>query len=49
MVPFMLQVIASSGSDDKVQFARECGADISFNYKKENVSDVLEREGGLDM
>lgn len=45
-----LRVIASSGSDDKVAFAKECGADVSFNYKTDKVWDVLEREGkGLDV
>ncbi|VDB99984.1 unnamed protein product [Peniophora sp. CBMAI 1063] len=45
-----LRVIASSGSDDKVAYAKECGADVSFNYKTEKVWDVLEREEkGLDI
>jgi NADPH-dependent curcumin reductase CurA len=28
-----LKVIASAGSDDKVEFIRQCGADVAFNYK----------------
>ncbi|VDB99986.1 unnamed protein product [Peniophora sp. CBMAI 1063] len=44
-----LRVIASSGSDHKVAFASECGADVSFNYKKERVWDVLAREKGIDV
>ncbi|KAF8986578.1 hypothetical protein BDQ17DRAFT_1335544 [Cyathus striatus] len=41
------RVIGSAGSDDKVTFMKECGADVAFNYKTESVWDVLEREGGL--
>ncbi|VDB99985.1 unnamed protein product [Peniophora sp. CBMAI 1063] len=44
-----LRVIASSGSDDKAAFASECGADVSFNYKTDNVWDVLAREQGIDV
>ncbi|KAF4616131.1 hypothetical protein D9613_011267 [Agrocybe pediades] len=44
-----LKVIGSAGSADKVQFMKECGADVAFNYKKENVADVLKREGPIDM
>ncbi|KAF8996523.1 alcohol dehydrogenase [Cyathus striatus] len=41
------RVIGSAGSDDKVAFMKECGADVAFNYKTESIWDVLEREGGL--
>ncbi|KAI0036368.1 NAD-P-binding protein [Vararia minispora EC-137] len=44
-----LKVIASAGSDEKVAFARECGADVSFNYKVEDTNDILAREGGIDI
>lgn len=45
-----LRVIASSGSDDKVAYASECGADVSFNYKTDRVWDVLAREEqGVDV
>ncbi|KZV65434.1 NAD(P)-binding protein [Peniophora sp. CONT] len=45
-----LRVIASSGSDEKAAYATECGADVSFNYKKEKVWDVLAREQqGVDI
>ncbi|KZV65435.1 NAD-P-binding protein [Peniophora sp. CONT] len=45
-----LRVIASSGSDEKAAYATECGADVSFNYKKEKVWDVLAREQqGVDV
>ena len=44
-----LKVIASAGSEDKVQFMKEVGADVAFNYKKTNTADVLAREGPIDM
>ncbi|KAI0045917.1 alcohol dehydrogenase [Auriscalpium vulgare] len=44
-----LKVIASSGSDDKVAFAKAAGADVSFNYKKESTKEVLDREGPIDV
>ena len=44
-----LKVIGSAGSSDKLEFMKECGADVVFNYKEERVSDVLEREGPIDM
>ncbi|KAI0056019.1 alcohol dehydrogenase [Artomyces pyxidatus] len=44
-----LKVIASSGSDDKVAYTRELGADVAFNYKNESTREVLEREGPIDI
>ncbi|CAE6483967.1 unnamed protein product [Rhizoctonia solani] len=44
-----LKVIASVGSDDKVNFLRGIGADVAFNYKKQNVADVLAKEGPIDI
>lgn len=44
-----LKVIASAGSDEKVEFVRSLGADVVFNYKKESTEEVLQREGGLDI
>ena len=44
-----LRVIASAGSDEKVAFVKSLGADVVFNYKKEDTKVVLEREGGIDM
>ena len=44
-----LKVIASAGSDEKVAFVKSLGADVVFNYKKEDTKAVLEREGGSDM
>ncbi|KIY64464.1 NAD(P)-binding protein [Cylindrobasidium torrendii FP15055 ss-10] len=44
-----LKVIASAGSDDKVAFMKEIGADVAFNYKTTDVDKVLEEEGPLDI
>ncbi|KAH7337546.1 NAD-P-binding protein [Rhizoctonia solani] len=44
-----LKVISSVGSDDKVNFLGDIGADIAFNYKKENIADVLAKEGPIDI
>ncbi|KAF8896870.1 hypothetical protein CPB84DRAFT_1748159 [Gymnopilus junonius] len=42
------KVIASAGSDEKVQFMKEIGADVTFNYKTTKTSAVLEKEGPID-
>ncbi|KAF7345141.1 NAD P-binding protein [Mycena sanguinolenta] len=44
-----LKVIASAGSDAKVEFMKEIGADVAFNYKTTNTRDVLAREGPIDV
>jgi hypothetical protein len=44
-----LKVIASAGSDEKVKFMKEIGADVAFNYKTTDVREVLAKEGPLDM
>lgn len=44
-----LRVIASAGSEEKVAFLKEIGADVVFNYKTENTLEILEREGGIDL
>ncbi|KXN88464.1 Zinc-type alcohol dehydrogenase-like protein PB24D3.08c [Leucoagaricus sp. SymC.cos] len=44
-----LKVIASAGSDDKVAFMKELGADVAFNYKTTPVRDVLSEEGPIDI
>ncbi|KAJ6490835.1 NAD-P-binding protein [Mycena sanguinolenta] len=44
-----LKVIASAGSDEKVEFLRQIGADVAFNYKATNTREVLEREGPIDV
>ncbi|CAE6431294.1 unnamed protein product [Rhizoctonia solani] len=44
-----LKVIASTGSDEKVEFLKSIGVDVAFNYKKDKISDVLEKEGPIDI
>jgi NADPH-dependent curcumin reductase CurA len=44
-----LKVTASAGSDEKVQFMKEIGADVAFNYKTTDVREVLAKEGPIDM
>ncbi|KAI9065187.1 NAD-P-binding protein [Trametes sanguinea] len=44
-----LKVIASAGSDDKVAFMREVGADVAFNYKTVNTRKILEKEGPINI
>ncbi|KAB5591573.1 hypothetical protein CTheo_5002 [Ceratobasidium theobromae] len=44
-----LKVIASTGSDEKVEFLKSIGVDVAFNYKKNKVSDVLAKEGPIDI
>ncbi|KIK56447.1 hypothetical protein GYMLUDRAFT_47209 [Collybiopsis luxurians FD-317 M1] len=44
-----LKVIASAGSDEKVQILKDVGADVAFNYKTVNTLDVLKKEGPLNV
>jgi len=44
-----LKVIGSAGSDEKVQFMKDIGADVAFNYKTTKVADVLEKEGPINI
>ena len=44
-----LKVIASAGSEEKVEFLKSIGADVAFNYKTTNTAEVLEKEGPVDM
>jgi NADPH-dependent curcumin reductase CurA len=44
-----LKVIASAGSDEKVKFCKEIGADVAFNYKTTNTNDILAKEGPIDV
>jgi NADPH-dependent curcumin reductase CurA len=44
-----LKVIASAGSDAKVEFMKELGTDVAFNYKTTSTSTILEKEGPLDV
>lgn len=43
------KVIASAGSDEKVEYIKSLGADVAFNYKTTNTLEVLEKEGGIDI
>jgi len=44
-----LRVIASAGSEDKVQFLREIGVDVAFNYKKEDLGTFLKANVPIDI
>ncbi|KAF9464082.1 hypothetical protein BDZ94DRAFT_1257519 [Collybia nuda] len=44
-----LKVIASAGSDEKVEFMKDVGADVAFNYKKTSTREVLKKEGPIDV
>ena len=44
-----LKVIGSTGSEEKVQFMKDIGADVTFNYKTTSTAEVLEKEGPIDM
>ncbi|KAK0462862.1 uncharacterized protein EV420DRAFT_1521346 [Desarmillaria tabescens] len=44
-----LKVIASAGSDEKVESMKQLGADIAFNYKKVDTVSVLKKEGPIDV
>ncbi|KZV96889.1 alcohol dehydrogenase [Exidia glandulosa HHB12029] len=44
-----LKVIGSAGTDEKVQWLREIGADVAFNYKTTNIEDVLKEHGPIDI
>ena len=44
-----LKVIASTGSDEKVAFVKELGADVVFNYKTTGTKEILEKEGPIDV
>ncbi|KAG9048320.1 hypothetical protein FS837_000254 [Tulasnella sp. UAMH 9824] len=45
-----LKVIGSAGSDEKVKYLKEeLGVDAAFNYKTEDLKDVLKREGPIDI
>ena len=44
-----LKVIASAGSDEKVQFMKDLGADVAFNYKTTKTSEILEKEGPINV
>ncbi|PBK87212.1 NAD(P)-binding protein [Armillaria gallica] len=44
-----LKVIASAGSDEKVEFMKQLGADVAFNYKKDDTVSVLKKVGPIDI
>ncbi|KAG8744313.1 hypothetical protein FRC10_010385 [Ceratobasidium sp. 414] len=44
-----LKVIASAESDDKVEYLESIGVDVASNYKKTKISDVLAKEGPIDI
>ena len=44
-----LKVIASAGSDEKVKFMKDVGADVAFNYKTQSTADVIAEHGPIDM
>jgi NADPH:quinone reductase-like Zn-dependent oxidoreductase len=44
-----LKVIASAGSEEKVKFMKELGADVVFNYKTTSTNEILAKEGPIDM
>ncbi|KAL0569942.1 hypothetical protein V5O48_012017 [Marasmius crinis-equi] len=44
-----MKVIASAGTEEKVQECRDMGADVVFNYKTTSTEEVLEKEGPLNV
>ena len=44
-----LKVIGSAGSDEKVKFMKEIGADVAFNYKTTSTNEILAKEGPIDV
>lgn len=44
---YNLKVYAAAGDEQKILFARECGADVVFNYKKDDIyKNIKEMTGG---
>ncbi|KAG8924244.1 hypothetical protein FRC00_005318 [Tulasnella sp. 408] len=44
-----LRVIACAGSESKVEFLKEIGVDVAFNYKKQDIGTILKENGGVDI
>ena len=44
-----VKIIASAGSAEKVEIMKSAGADVAFNYKKEDTFTVLREHGPLDV
>lgn len=42
-------VIASAGTDEKVEFIKTLGVDKAFNYKTEDTAEQLKAFGGIDV
>ena len=44
------KVISSAGSEEKIEYMKECGADVTFNYKAAgSTEEALKKEGPIDM
>ncbi|EKM57160.1 uncharacterized protein PHACADRAFT_208298 [Phanerochaete carnosa HHB-10118-sp] len=44
-----LKIVASAGSAEKVKIMRAAGADVSFNYKEQDTTEVLQEHGPIDI
>ncbi|KAF8660911.1 hypothetical protein AX16_001539 [Volvariella volvacea WC 439] len=44
-----LRVIACAGSEEKLRFMKDLGADVVFNYKDTDANEVLAREGPINI
>ncbi|KAJ6549687.1 alcohol dehydrogenase [Mycena capillaripes] len=44
-----MKVIASAGSEEKVEFMKSLGADVAFNYKTTDTRAVLAKEGPINV
>ncbi|KAH8107298.1 NAD-P-binding protein [Phellopilus nigrolimitatus] len=44
-----LKIIASAGSEEKVKFMLDCGADVAFNYKTTSTKDILDKHGPINI
>jgi len=44
-----LKVIGSTGSDEKVEFLKSIGTDVTINYKAQDLASILAKEGPIDM
>jgi len=44
-----IKMIASTGTDYKVDLLKSMGVDVAVNYKKEDLNHVLKDHGPIDM
>ncbi|KAF5382269.1 hypothetical protein D9757_008938 [Collybiopsis confluens] len=44
-----MRVIASAGTQEKIDFLKEIGADVAFNYKETSVRELLAKQGPVDI